>query len=104
MGTPRRGLWTCSARPQSGDQETDLRRNSGWRRSGRDKCCRGTTTPPWPTRTTTMATATTATMDTYDLCTRTKGQNYLFSHFKRKCSKAYQSTFYKVYKVYYLVK
>merc|ERR1712073_169214 len=33
----------------------------------------------------TLATATTATMDTCDLCTRTKGQNYLFSHFKRKC-------------------
>merc|ERR1719192_2447123 len=27
-------LWTCSARPRSGDRETDLRRNSGWRRSG----------------------------------------------------------------------
>ena len=32
-------LWTCSARPRSGDQETDLRRNSGWRRSGRDVSC-----------------------------------------------------------------
>merc|ERR1712109_147331 len=60
------------------------RRNSGWRRSGRDKCCRGTTTPPWPTRTTTMATATTATMDTCDLCTRTKLLIFSF----QKCSKA----------------
>ena len=44
-----------------------------------------------------MATATTATMDTCDLCTRTKLLIFSF----QKCSKAYQSTFYKVYKVYY---